>query len=249
MNGSARKASAETGNVLRRLKADFLTSLNDDFRTPVSGILGMTDLLLETGLTDEQREYLSATRVCAEELLELLSSAVQYTALAAGAVTLEDAEFNLPETLQGAVEKELPKARANAVRLLARLEETLPTLAVGDAVRLEQVTRHLLRSAIELTPEGEVELAASARASAGDGFLLSVEVRDTGVVISPEQLAVIFQPFRPLEAGWARNHRGSEFSLALAERLVRLMRGEIAAHSEPGLGTRIRVQIPLRAAA
>jgi signal transduction histidine kinase len=249
MNGSAPAASPETGYELRRLKTDFLTSLDDEFRTPLAGILGMTDLLLETGLTDEQREYLSATRVCAEELLELLSSAVQYTALAAGAVTLEDAEFNLPETLQGAMEKELPKARANAVRLLARLEETLPTLAVGDAVRLEQVTRHLLRSAIELTPEGEAELAASAQPSAGDGFLLSVEVRDTGVLISPEQLAVIFEPFRQLEGSLAQNHRGSGLSLALAEKLVRLMRGEIAAHSEPGLGTRIRVQIPLRAAA
>ncbi len=246
MSGLPAAIGEKTEDELQRLKTEFLSSLNHEIRTPLASILGMTDLLLETPLDGEQREYLEATRVCAEELLATLSNALEYAALAAGNLPLEQAEFNLREALERAVERELAKAQAKGLKLTAALAGSLPLVAVGDAVRLEEALRHLLRNAIEFTAQGEVDLRAGGRLAGDDRFLLRVEVCDTGPGMSPEQLELVFQPFRQLEGGLARNHPGLGLGLALVERLVRLMQGELVIHSTPGQGSRLGFQIPLR---
>jgi signal transduction histidine kinase len=228
-----------------RLKREFLIHLDQEIRTPLASIMGLSDLLLESPLTEEQRQYVQSSRVCAEGLLETLSHALEYGALASGVLPLHEAEFNLRETLAGAVEKESPKAQAKGLKLSARLAKSLPAVAVGDAQRIEEVVRQLVRNAVEFTRQGEVEVAATCAPPAGDRLWLHVQVRDTGPGLAPEQLALIFEPFRQTEGGLARSHPGLGLGLAVVQKLVQLMDGEVAARSQPGRGTLVEVRVPL----
>src|SRR5712691_9507839 len=120
--GAATAPAAE----LDRIKGLFLASLNHEIRTPLSGILGMTDLLLETSLDDEQREYVNAARMCAENLFEILNATLQYSALEAGQLTLDESEFHLKETLEAAVSQQVAKAQAKGLKLFSTVDATLP---------------------------------------------------------------------------------------------------------------------------
>jgi len=233
---------------LHRLKSHFLASLNHEIRTPLSGILGMTDLLLETSLDDVQRDYVATTRVCAEDLLELLNSALEFSAISAGELPLEEAEFNLAEVLKSVVDQNQIKAHAKGLRLIARLDEGLPTGVVGDPLRLRQILCQLIVNGIKFTPEGEVEVSASAAPLPDSRCLLKVRIRDTGIGIAPEQFKFLFQSFQQLESGLGRRYPGLGLGLALVYQLVRLMGGAIKAESESGKGSVFSVTIPLRVA-
>lgn len=230
---------------MRRLKSHFLASLNHEIRTPLTGILGMTDLLLETPLDDVQREYVMTTRICAEELLALLDAALEYSALSSGALVLEEAEFNLPELLEGVLDQQRIKAHAKGLKLVAKLD-SLPQLAIGDAMRIRQIVSQLLGNAVKFTPAGEVELAAKVEHLRGDRIVLALAIRDTGIGIAPGDLPRLFESFAPLEAGPGRRHSGLGLGLATVHRLLELMGGEIRVQSEPGRGSLFALRIPLR---
>ena len=230
---------------LRRLKAQFLASLNHEIRTPLSGILGMTDLLLETELDEEQKDYVGSARVCAENLLALLNATLEYSDLSAGKLAAEEAEFDLRETLSSAVSQYAQKASAKGLELACSFSPDLPAVAVGDALRLRQLLSHLLDNAVKFTERGEVHFRAAAR-PAGGGFLLRVEVSDTGIGIQVEKLGAIFESFRQLDSGLSRSYSGLGLGLALSQKLVELMGGELSAESEPGKGSTFSVTLPLR---
>src|ERR1700734_2138068 len=174
---------------LREVQGQFLASLNHEIRTPLSGILGMTDLLFETPLTDDQREYAGATRVCAENLLEILNVTLEYSALSANQVRLEEVEFSVRDTLQGVVNEFGAKAQVKGLRLTGAWDASLPEVAVGDPLRLRQILWHLGGNAIKFTREGGVEVRASAAVAPDTRhMLLAIEVRDTGIGIVPGQL-------------------------------------------------------------
>jgi CheY-like chemotaxis protein len=235
-------------NELRDVQGEFLASLNHEIRTPLSGILGMTDLLLETHLTEDQREYAGAARLCAENLLEILNVTLEYSALSANQVRLEETEFSLLETLRGVVSEFAPKAQSKGVRLVSALDASLPETAFGDPLRLRQILWHLVGNAVKFTREGQVEVRASAQPEQGDArqVTVSMEVRDTGVGIAPEQLKEIFESFRQLETGLSRSHGGLGLGLAVARKLVELLKGRIHVASELGRGTTFTVHLPLR---
>jgi CheY-like chemotaxis protein len=234
---------------LREVQGQFLASLNHEIRTPLSGILGMTDLLLETHLTDDQREYVDATRVCAENLLEILNVTLEYSALSGNQVALEESEFSIRDTLEGVAAEFAPKAVAKGLRLEKTLDTSLPEMVMGDPVRLRQIVWHLAGNAVKFTREGVVEVAASARATGHRAVELTVRVRDTGSGIAADQLAEIFETFRQLETGLARNHNGLGLGLAVVKKLVSLLNGSITVASEPGAGSTFTVTLPLRLAA
>jgi CheY-like chemotaxis protein len=231
---------------LSELKGQFLMSLNHEIRTPLSGILGMTDLLLETSLSDEQKDYVGATRLCAENLLEILNVTLEFSALSANHTHLEEAEFSLRETLAGLVSEFAFKAESKGVRLRHNFDRSLPTTVVGDALRLRQLVWHLLGNAVKFTQRGEVELTASAGKASDAGIPVTISVRDTGIGIRPDQVGSIFESFRQLETGLARNYPGLGLGLAVAQKLAILLGGSIAVESEVGRGSIFTVKVPLR---
>jgi CheY-like chemotaxis protein/two-component sensor histidine kinase len=220
-----------------KLKVHFLTSLNHEIRTPLSGILGMTDLLLETSLDGEQREFATATRLCAENLFEILNATLEYSALAAGSVTIEEEEFHIAQTIRSVVIEHILKADDKGLNLYCTLDEHLPEVAVGDAVHLRQVLSHLLSNALKFTTQGDVEVLASAETNPEGGMLLTISVRDTGIGIPKEQMGAIFDSFRQLESGLSRGYAGLGLGLALAQKLVSLMGGTLRGQSIPGVGS------------
>jgi CheY-like chemotaxis protein len=232
-------------DVLRNVGGEFLASLNHEIRTPLSGILGMTDLLLETSLTEDQREYADATRVCAENLLEILNVTLEYSALSANQVRLEETEFSLLDTVQGVLSEFAPKAQSKGLRLVSALDRSLPEMVVGDALRLRQCLRHLVGNAVKFTKEGQVEIRSSAATTDGQ-VTVAIEVHDTGIGIAPQQLKEIFESFRQLETGLSRSHGGLGLGLAVARKLVELLNGSIHVDSELGQGSVFSVHLPLR---
>ena len=231
---------------LSEIKGQFLASLNHEIRTPLSGILGMTDLLLETRLDDEQKEYVNSTRVCAENLLEILNITLEFSALAANHVHLEETEFSLRETLKGAITEFTPKAESKGLRVTCSLDSSLPDAAVGDAVRLRRLLWHLLSNAIKFTGQGKVELAASLGPCSGDTMPVTIAVRDTGIGIAPDQVRLIFEGFRQLESGLARNYGGLGLGLAVCQKLASLLNASITVESELGRGSTFFLHLPLR---
>ena len=221
-----------------RLKSQFLADLNHEIRTPLSGILGMSDLLLETHLDAEQREFVQASRLCAESLLDLLTAALEFSAISTGTVKLEEAEFELPETLRAAVAEHRIKAEMKGLKLICRLDERLPQVARGDAVRLREILSRLVDNGVKFTSRGEVEVRAWQEASTDHDLPLTISVRDTGPGLAPEQVQTILE---------ANGHSsGFELGLALARRLVQLNGGRLSVESEPGAGSIFKFTIPLR---
>jgi CheY-like chemotaxis protein/two-component sensor histidine kinase len=231
---------------LSELKGQFLTSLNHEIRTPLSGILGMTDLLLETSLSDEQKEYVGATRLCAENLLAILNVTLEFSALSANHLHVEEAEFSLRETLVGLVSEFAFKAESKDVRLRHNFDRNLPSAVVGDALRLRQLIWHLLGNAVKFTQRGEVEVSATAGRSSEAGVPITITVRDTGIGIRADQVGSIFESFRQLETGLARNFPGLGLGLAVAQKLAMLLGGSITVESEVGRGSLFTVRVPLR---
>ncbi len=229
------------------LKTRFLASLNHEIRTPLSGILGMADMLLETPLDEEQKEYVGIARLCAENLLTLLNVALELSDLASGTAGLEVADFHVPETVRMEVEAHVRKAGAKGLELTWQLDETLPQVAAGDPVRIRQAMSHLIDNAIKFTSRGTVSVRASAEEKAG-GIVMHLAVSDTGIGISPDKMNAAFEAFCQLESGPSRRFPGLGMGLAVVQGLMKLMNGHVVAESEPGRGSRFVLQIPLRRA-
>ena len=232
-------------NELDRLKGQFLASLNHEIRTPLSGILGMADLLLETTLDEEQREYVNAARLCAESLFEILNATLEYSSLESGQFSLDESEFSLRELLESAVNQQAARAHAKGLRLFPTLEPGLPETLIGDAPRIRELLSHLLANAVKFTHAGSVELRVSIERQPG-GNRLVIAVRDTGIGIPPQQLETIFESFRQGETGFARNYPGLGLGLALARKLALLMKGSIEVESAPDQGSVFTLRLPLR---
>jgi CheY-like chemotaxis protein len=231
---------------LSELKGQFLASLNHEIRTPLSGILGMSDLLLETPLSEEQKEYVDATRLCAENLLEILNATLEYSALSANHIHLEEEEYPLLETLEGVVAQFAFKAKAKGLELRHSFDRNLPEAVVGDALRVRQLVWHLVANAVKFTNKGEVEIRASASQSDRGHSEVSIQVSDTGIGIPAGHLSTIFESFRQLETGLSRNYPGLGLGLAVAQKLAILLDGELAVQSEPGKGSTFSLRLPVR---
>jgi CheY-like chemotaxis protein/anti-sigma regulatory factor (Ser/Thr protein kinase) len=231
----------EVTDEVTKLKGQFLASLNHEIRTPLSGIVGMTDLLLETRLDEEQKEYVTATRLCAENLLEVLNATLEYSALMSGTVVLDECEFHLQETIESAIAEHALKARSKGLRVLRTFEGETPETVVGDAPRLRKLLSHLIGNAVKFTQDGQVDVRTTV-----DEDRLRIAVLDTGIGISPMQVEAVFESFRQLEGGLARSYPGLGLGLAIANKLAALMKGRIEVESEPCRGSKFELVLPLK---
>jgi CheY-like chemotaxis protein len=231
---------------LDQIKGVFLASLNHEIRTPLSGIIGMLDLLLETPIDDDQRDYINAARLCTESLSDLLNASLEYAALDAGQVSLEEIEFSVREMLEAALAQQRTKADVKQLRLRLTLDPGLPETLVGDASRLRELIGHIINNAVKFTHAGSVEVQVSMRSTPHRSELLIAQVRDTGVGIAADKLGCIFESFHSGESGLTRAYPGLGLGLALAHKLATIMGGRILVESQAGVGSTFTLEVALR---
>jgi signal transduction histidine kinase len=226
-----------------RIRCEFLATITDELRTPMNGLLGFAELLSETSLTHDQREYVAMIQTSCRLHMRLINDMIDLLRLQNRSTTLEVVSFD-PATLAREVGSEF-EMQITEKRLAFRLElrEPLPSPLRGDPARLRQVLRHFLDNAIKFTREGSVTLTVEAAAE-GEDQLLQFTVSDTGPGIPPEHRSRLFRVLSPGDTSAARAHRGAGLGLAICKGLVELMSGTIGVLSAPGQGSSFWVKIP-----
>jgi signal transduction histidine kinase/ActR/RegA family two-component response regulator len=239
-NAEARDDAVEASNA----KSVFVATVSHELRTPLSGVIGTSELLLDTQLTPEQHEYAEIVRTSSEGLLLVINDILDYSKIEAGKLELEQANFALSELIAESCALILPIARRKGVRLEVNADPNLPAWLRGDPGRLRQVVINLLSNAVKFTAEGQVtvHVAATPRDSAA---LVRVEVSDTGIGIDEQTLAVLFQPFTQADNSTARKYGGTGLGLTISAQLVEMMGGTIGADSTPGKGSTFWFELAL----
>jgi len=248
----AAEAAARVAESATRAKSEFLATMSHEIRTPLNGVIGMGDLLGLTPLSSQQEELVDAIRHSGGLLMAVINDILDFSKMEAGHMQLERRPLNLHDTLRAALRLVGPQATAKGLQLHCQIDPALPTLILGDEIRLSQVLVNLLNNAIKFTDNGEVRLSAvAAAAGAGDGRVptVSVTVSDSGIGISPEQQAQLFQPFCQGDASTTRRFGGTGLGLAICKRLADAMGGQISVSSAAGAGSSFRFSFPAPLAA
>ncbi|MDD3449099.1 MAG: response regulator, partial [Gammaproteobacteria bacterium] len=220
-----------------RAKSEFLASMSHEIRTPMHGVLGMLELIGNTALTEEQREYVDTARSSADSLLNLINDILDFTKIEAGRIELAQLEFD-PALLVEEVTALLARSQsASGLEVACHIPAPLPTLVRGDPFRLRQVLTNLVGNAVKFTEAGEVVVRAEAEAATEDGIRLRFTIRDTGIGIDTATRERLFQVFYQADSTDTRRYGGTGLGLAISRQLVELMGGEIGVDSRPGLGS------------
>lgn len=228
-----------------RLKSQFLATISHEMRTPLNGIIGMTDLLLDSKLESTQRDYAETTRCSAEMLLSVIKDVLDFSKIEAGKMDLENADFDLNGLLIE-VQKVFDYSAKEKNLELQFIHDPLPGLVRGDAGRIRQVLVNLLSNAIKFTEKGSVQVRVRCLSGGPQDIQVQFEILDTGIGIQAHAIADIFTPFTQAESAITRRFGGTGLGLSISKRLVELMHGQMGVESQSGQGSRFWFSLPLK---
>jgi CheY-like chemotaxis protein len=232
-----------------RAKSEFLANMSHEIRTPMNGLLGMVSLLLDLGVTADQKEYVENIRSCSETLVRIVNDILDLSKIEAGKLVVEAIPFQLEIVLKEVMAVVAPLANARGLALLANFEPWLPPALTGDPQRLRQVLLNLLSNAVKFTDHGSVSLTVSASERDAASVKLEFTVGDTGIGIPAEVQEAIFEPFTQADSSTTRRYGGTGLGLPICRELVAAMKGRLEVKSEPGQGSRFRFTIAFPIAA
>lgn len=235
----------EAAEAASRAKSQFLARMSHEIRTPMNGVLGMTEILLTSGLGGRQRHFAETIQNSAESLLNLINDILDFSKIEAGRLEIENAEFDLRAVTESTVELLAVHAQSKGIELLCDLDPALPARVLGDQTRLRQILTNLTGNAIKFTEDGEVLVRVRTESGSGPHAVFRFEVIDSGIGIRPENQALIFELFSQEDDSTTRKYGGTGLGLAICRQLVELMGGQISVQSTLGCGSTFSFTVPM----